>query len=181
MKIGIVTVSGLPGSGTSTTCKLLSERLGWAYVDAGQIFRHLAREAGLSLAEFGRRAEADGTIDRQLDARMVEVGRGQAPVILEGRLTGWMARRHGLEALKVWLEASPQVRARRVAGRDGQTLEQARKAMEERQVSETRRYQEHHGIDLGDLSLYDLVIDTGRCKAPKVVREILARLPEEEE
>ena len=46
----IITVSGLPGSGTSTACGQLCTRLGWAYVDAGQIFRQLARESGLRLA-----------------------------------------------------------------------------------------------------------------------------------
>ena len=38
----IITVSGLPGSGTSTACGQLAARLGWVYVDAGQIFRQLA-------------------------------------------------------------------------------------------------------------------------------------------
>ena len=56
----IITVSGLPGSGTSTACDTLCEKLGWAYVNAGRIFRELAEESGLSLAEFGERAEVDG-------------------------------------------------------------------------------------------------------------------------
>jgi len=100
--IDIITVSGLPGSGTTSSCKLVTERLGWAYVNAGQIFRQLAEEAGVSLAEYGRRAEGDGNIDRQLDARMVESAGELGRVLLEGRLTGWMAHRHGLSAFKVW-------------------------------------------------------------------------------
>ena len=62
----IITVSGLPGSGTSTACDHLCTGLGWAYVNAGELFRQLAQESGLSLAEFGRQAEVDGRIDRQL-------------------------------------------------------------------------------------------------------------------
>ena len=64
--VQIITVSGLPGSGTSTVCSHLCTRLGWSYVNAGQIFRRLALESGLNLAEFGQRAEADGRIDRQI-------------------------------------------------------------------------------------------------------------------
>ena len=91
MSNSIVTISGLPGSGTSTACALLRDKLGWSYVNAGQIFRDLAREAGLSLADFGRRAEGDASIDRALDARMVEIAqtaRSGQPIILEGRVTG---------------------------------------------------------------------------------------------
>ena len=75
----IITVSGLPGSGTSTACGQLCTRVGWVYVDAGQIFRQLAKESGLSLAKFGHSAEADGGIDRQLDERMVARARGARP------------------------------------------------------------------------------------------------------
>ena len=107
----IITVSGLPGSGTSTACGQLCTRLAWAYVDAGQIFRQLARESGLSLAEFGQRAEADARIDRQLDGRMVARAQAEAPIVLEGRLTGWMAHRHDLAAFKVWLAAAAEIRA----------------------------------------------------------------------
>ena len=77
----------------------------------GLSFGKLAQEAGVSLAEFGQRAEADGRIDRQLDERLVEQARASAPVVVEGRLTGWMAQRHQLPALKVWLQAALAVRA----------------------------------------------------------------------
>jgi CMP/dCMP kinase len=173
-----LTVSGPPGSGTSTACRLLAERLGRDYVNAGQIFRQLAADAGLSLAEYGRRAEADGGIDRQLDARMVEIVRRQGQVILEGRLTGWMAHRHGLPAFKVWLDAPFGVRALRVSQRDGQPLSRALADMAARERSEAVRYAAHHGIDIGDLSIYDLVIDTERTDPPAVADRILAGLQE---
>ena len=117
--VQIITISGLAGSGTTTVCDRLCARLGWAYVNAGAVFRRLAQEAGVSLAEFGQRAEADGRIDRQLDVRLVEQARANAPVVVEGRLTGWMAQRHQLPALKVWLQAVLAVRAERVGQREG--------------------------------------------------------------
>jgi len=176
--IDIVTVSGLPGSGTTSSCKLVAERLGWTYVNAGKIFRQLAEEAGLSLAEFGRRAEGDGSIDRQLDARMVESAEGLGQVLLEGRLTGWMAHRHGLPAFKVWFEASAAVRSQRIAGRDAQDGMQALREMEEREHSEATRYREFHDIDIADRSIYDLVIDTQAHTAVEAAEVVLTRLQE---
>jgi len=174
----IITVSGLPGSGTTTVCRLLTAKLGWAYVNAGQIFRGLASEAGVSLAEYGRLAESDGRIDRELDARMVGTAREGDPVILEGRLTGWMAQRHGLPALKVWLAAPVRERARRVSTRDRESLERTVETMRIREDSEAKRYRAFHDIDLADLTIYDLLIDTRKHTAEKVAAAILAELQE---
>ena len=172
----IITVSGLPGSGTSTACGQLCTRLGWVYVDAGQIFRQLAKESGLSLAKFGHSAEADGGIDRQLDERMVARARAEAPIVLEGRLTGWMAHRHELAAFKVWLAASPEIRSQRVASREDKSVARALGEMCAREASEARRYLEHHAIPLGELSIYDLVVDTEVFGARAVVEQIVDSL-----
>ncbi len=175
-RVEIVTVSGFPGSGTSTACRLLSEQLGWHYLNAGDIFRQLASDAGASLAEFGRRAEADGRIDRDLDARMLAEARQRQGAVLEGRLTGWMIHRHAVPALKIWLEATPQVRAQRVSRREGQPLDPTVQAMMEREESESSRYRRFHGVDIEDLSIYDLVIDTNRRSAEDVAEAIAAHL-----
>lgn len=175
----ILTVSGLPGSGTTTACRLLAGELGWLHLNAGQIFRELAAQAGVSLAEYGCRAEGDGRIDRELDARMVATAWEGNPVILEGRLTGWMALRHGLPALKVWLEAPVQERVRRVSGRDREPLEQTVAEMRAREDSEAKRYREFHDIDLADLTIYDLRVDTRTHTAKQTTAAILASLREE--
>ena len=172
-RLHIVTVSGPPGSGTSTACEQLSLRLGWYYVNAGQIFRQMAEENGVSLDDFGQRAEKDIRIDRDLDARMVQIARQRQGAILEGRITGWMAVQNGLSAFKVWFQASPEVRASRVGSRDHTEPKPAMRDMLKREKSETKRYRDHYGIDIGDLSVYDLVIDTEDLAPQAVVERIV--------
>jgi cytidylate kinase len=173
----LVTISGLPGSGTSTLCRALAARTGWTYLNTGEVFRQLAQEAGLSLQEYGRRAEANGAIDRQLDERMVELAhQADDGCVLEGRLMGWMVHRRSLWALKVWVHADIQTRARRVSGRDQQTLEKATAAILEREESERRRYARHHDIDLSDTSIYDLVLDSGHAEVDDLRAQVLAAL-----
>ena len=173
----IVTVSGLPGSGTSTACGLLADESGWRYTNVGGIFREMAREQGVSLSELGALAEEDGEIDRQLDARVIAMAQACATgVILEGRLTGWMAWRHELPALKVWLDAAVETRAERVGYRDRQAPAQAAAAMAARESSEASRYADHHGIDITDLSIYDLVIDSVVHSAEQIAQRIAAAL-----
>ncbi len=167
-----ITVSGLPGSGTSTVCTLLAEMIDWRYINVGEIFRDMAQEQGISLSSYGAQAEKDGDIDRQLDARVIAMAQESARVILEGRLTGWMARRHDLPTLKVWLQASISARAERVGQRDGQSSQEAAAAMSEREASEAQRYADHHDIDIGDLSIYDLVIDSAQYTAAQIAQHI---------
>lgn len=54
-----ITVSGLPGSGTTSLSRYLAQRHGFEMISAGEVFRQLAREHHMELAEFGRLAEED--------------------------------------------------------------------------------------------------------------------------
>lgn len=174
----MVTVSGLPGSGTTTVCGLLHQRLGWRHINAGAIFRQLASDAGVDLATYGRRAERDGSIDRSLDARMVELARREGRAILEGRLAGWMASRHQLPALRCWLCAPLHVRAARVSRRDRQPLAAAMADMQQREASEAERYRAFHGIDIGDCSVYHAKLDSEALSADQITEQILSLLQE---
>ena len=89
-------------------------------------------------------------------------------------MTGWMAVRGKLSAHKVWLQASAEIRAERIGLRDGDVA--ALEQMLARQASESQRYREHHGIDIGDLSVYDSVINTETNEPPAVVAMILKAL-----
>ena len=152
--------------------------VGWRYINVGEIFREMAQERGISLSSFGAQAELNGEIDRQLDARVIDMAREtSAGIILEGRLTGWMVQRHGLtSALKVWLQASMEARTERVGQRDGQTSEESAAAMGAREASEAKRYNEHHDIDITDLTIYDLTIDSVEHTAEQIAERIARTL-----
>lgn len=171
----IVTVGGLPGSGTTTTCLLLAQRTGLEHVNIGMIFRAMAAEHALSLNEFGAYVASHPEVDRELDRRQVEVARGGG-VILEGRLSGYMVGEADLDALRVWLDAAEDVRHARVAQREGITLDAARRITEERERDEKSRYLDFYGFDLYDTSIYDLTIDTGTTPTEDVVRQVLTSM-----
>lgn len=172
-----VTVGGLPGSGTTTACRSLRERLGLDYVYAGQIFRDLAKERGMSLAAFGRYCEDHPEVDRELDERQLKImERGN--IIVEGRLSGWLAIEHDVPALTVWLWAPVDVRAERVAKREGGEPQERKLEMLEREFSEAKRYKNFYGVDIDDQSIYDLVIKTQELSPEAVVERIIEALEE---
>jgi len=168
----LITVSGPAGSGKSTFAAALADELGYEHVSGGDIFRSLADERGVSLVEFNRLAEEDDQVDRELDARLREVGRERENVILESRLAGWMAGDYA--DLKFWLDAPLDVRIDRVAEREDKSTETARQETTDRAESEAKRYQEYYGIDIEDRSIYDLAINTARW-SPEVEVEFVVR------
>lgn len=169
----LVTISGLPGSGTSTASRAVADALDLEHVDGGQVFRALAAERALDLSAFSAVAEHDPRIDLELDTRLAERGR-KGDVVLESRLAGWIARNEGLEGFRVWLSCDDGERARRVAQREGRTPNEARRLNEVREASEAQRYLAYYGIDIGDLSPYDLVVDTTVTPKAEVAARIAA-------
>jgi cytidylate kinase len=168
----LLTVSGPAGSGKSTFAVALAEELGYEHVSGGDIFRSLADERGCSLVEFNRLAEEDDEVDRDLDRRLREIARERDDVVLESRLSGWMAGEHA--DIKVWLDAPLDVRIERIADREDTDLETARAETVERADSEARRYREYYGIDIEDRSIYDLVLNTARWDPDGELEIVLA-------
>ncbi len=169
----LVTISGVPGSGKTTVARLLAERLALPHVYAGDLYRAEAKSRGLTLEQFNLLCEADHSIDRQLDAAMAERAR-QGGCILEGRLAGYLAAENDLQALKVWLTASDEVRARRVAQRECGEWRQIEKENRLRHASDAKRYLDIYDFDLADTGVYDLILSSDDRSPPELVEEIAA-------
>jgi predicted cytidylate kinase len=169
-----ITVSGPPGSGKTTVCQMLGDRLHLEVVISGHIFRQMAKESSLSLADFGKACEADPEVDRKLDERMVDIARRKDNIILEGRLTAYMLTRNGISAFRVLLDADLDVRAARVAEREGGTAEQRKREIVVREDCEAKRYLIFYGIDVRDRNVYDLIVDTTYLTPEQVAERICA-------
>ena len=167
----LVTISGPAGSGKSTAAAALAEALDYDHVSGGDIFRDLAVERGITPLELNKLAEDDDGIDRDLDRRLRGIAETRDEVVLESRLAGWMAGEHA--DFRIWLDAPLSVRARRIADREDKPVEVAREETTERRDSEARRYREYYGIDVEELGIYDLSVNTARLSPGAVLDVIL--------
>ncbi|TFF91511.1 cytidylate kinase [Candidatus Thorarchaeota archaeon] len=169
----VITVGGLHGTGKSSVANRIAEHFNLRRISAGQIFRRLAAEKDMSLEEFSRYAEKNEDVDRQLDETLrIEAQKGD--VVIDGQLAGWMA---GEKAdLKILLTAPLEVRVQRIADRDDIPYEEARRETVVREGSEGARYQEYYGIDISDVSIYDIVLNTAKYDLDGVVSVLISAI-----
>jgi len=166
-----ITISGNPGSGKSTVGKLLEKKIKIKYIYSGKIFREIAKKYHMSLEEFLIYCEKNKEIDQELDNRQLEILQ-KGNVILEGRLAGWIAHRNNIPALKIILKANIDTRAKRIVKREEGDIKKRKKEILDREKSEFNRYKKYYNIDLNDISIYDLIINS-EGKTPEEIVDII--------
>ena len=163
----VICISGMTGSGKSTVAKKLAAKYGIGYFSGGNALKILAQEEGYDsdvrgwweTAEglnFLKQRMADPVFDKKIDEKLLELA-AEGNIVLDSWTMPWLLK----EGFKVWLEASPQVRAKRVVTRDSISDEEALKALTEKDERTRQIYKSLYGFDLGyDLTPFNLVLAT---------------------
>lgn len=179
-----ITISGLPGAGSTTLLKLLKEELqfdGWKGFNGGEFMRAYAEEKGLfkaTASEHHSAAHYEDDFDRQVDFGMREKLEQEEKWILEAWLSGFFAQQVS-GTLKVLMKCSDDaVRIDRIVNRDSITVDEAKAHLHQRYVDnvtkwrrmydnewhrwvvETNTLSTEQPIDFWHEDLYDVVIDT---------------------
>lgn len=165
-----IAISGKSGCGNSTVSRLLSQTLGLRMIN--YTFRNMAQEEGLELRELCRLAEKDFSWDKKLDKKQVEMA-AKGDCVLGSRLAIWLLKEADL---KVYLTASPEVRAKRIFQREGGVFEAVLAETIDRDKRDHDRYQKIYDLDNDDFSFVDLVIDTTVRKPEMVLEDIIFNL-----
>ncbi|MDD1714806.1 MAG: AAA family ATPase [Methanoregulaceae archaeon] len=154
-----ITVSGLPGSGTTSLAGHIAKTHQYHLISAGEVFRRMAEERSMDLAEFGNLAEKDPCFDRMIDEKQKEISLAYEDIVIEGRLSAWFVPDADL---KIWLFAPLEIRVMRIQVRDDfRDIGTATRLTQEREASEAARYRSYYNIDIHDLSPYHLVLNSG--------------------
>ena len=162
-----IAVSGKSGCGNTTVSSMLAERLGYPMINF--TFRQMAKERNMDFWDFCALANKDDNIDKELDKRQVEMALAEENCILGSRLAIWMLKEADF---KVYLLASDEERARRIALREGGSVAERLAQTQDRDAHDTERYDRIYGIDNNDTSQADLVKDT-EGKTPEQIVDMI--------
>lgn len=177
----IITIAGRPGSGKSTTAKLVALQLGYDHFSSGDLFRALGKERGVDVLEANKKAGVVEELDRLVDGKLQEIGHNDDKLVIDSR-TAW----HWIpDSFKVFLDLDVMVAAERilanlseerivseqVASHPGKYAKQ----LQHRLDVETERYKSLYGIDPYNTDNYDLVIDTAKHGVAEVVEAVCAQ------
>jgi cytidylate kinase len=186
----VICISGMTGSGKSTIAKRLASKYDLDYFSGGNALKTLAQEEGYTSdvrgwwetpqgLKFLQQRMGDSAFDKRIDKKLLELAE-HGNVVLDSWTMPWLLN----EGFKIWLEASPRVRAKRVMKRDEISIDEAVKALKEKDEKTRQIYKRLYGFDLGqDLSPFDLVLATDELDPDEVfetVSSIVANLVFEE-
>ena len=171
----VICISGLAGTGKSTLSKKLAKKYRLRYYSGGDVLKELAKQEGYDVSvqgwwespqglKFLNERVNDPKFDKEVDDKLLEYAH-QGNVLLDSWTMPWL-----LEAgFKIWLEASFERRAARVAVRDGMTAAQAVEVLKEKEARTKAIYKALYGFVLGeDFKPFDFVLDTDNLSAEEV-------------
>lgn len=173
MKYKNIAISGDIGTGKSTLARLLSEKLGWEYVSAGNYFREWYKSKGMDVSKVYGIPEEE---DRKMEASFQKEMQEKEGVVFESRLAGWLARDYP-ETLKVLCTVSNEEAYKRVAKRDSVSEEEAEKLSKQRAGDLVDKFNKLYAVsDFLDPKYFDLVIDTTNLRPDQVLERVLEKL-----
>ncbi|MGD0071050.1 MAG: (d)CMP kinase [Candidatus Bathyarchaeia archaeon] len=178
----VICISGMAGTGKSTLSKKLAEKYNLKCYSGGDALKELAKAEGYDVScqgwwesleglNFLKERVIDPKFDKAVDAKFLEYAQ-QGNVLLDSWTMPWLLK----EGFKIWLMASIEKRATRVAERDKITVNEAFKVLEEKEAMTKAIYKKLYGFVLGeDFAPFDLVLDTDNLNAEEVF-EVLCRV-----
>jgi cytidylate kinase len=171
----VICISGMAGTGKSTLAKKLAQKYGFDYYSGGDALKVLASEEGYNASQPGwwespqglkflKQREGDAKFDRAVDQKLLEYTE-KGNVLLDSWTMPWLLK----SGFKIWLLASMEKRAARVAQRDQITVEQALKVLKEKEDRTKGIFEKLYGFMLGeDFKPFNLVLDTESLNAEEV-------------
>lgn len=168
-----IAISGRSGCGNTTISTMVAETLGLRHINF--TFRNLAKEHGKDLKTVLELAAKDEYWDREVDTRQVKLAREEGGCVLGSRLAIWMLDDADI---KVYLKASPEVRAERIVNREGGDLKEVAEFTAERDRQDHGRYLHLYNIDTDNYDFADLIIDTDSLTPKQIVDKIVNKAKE---
>jgi len=175
-----IVIAGSPASGKTVAAAAVSKTLGIPMLGGTDILKQMAIEKGYKPGgeewwdtsegmRFLEERKTNPEFDKETDRRMAEAIR-KGNVVVTSYTAPWIIK----EGFKVWISASVETRATRMANRDHIEVGEAAKIIAERDEENRKLYMALYKIDFGhDTRPFDLVVQSDGKTNDEVVKIIL--------
>ncbi len=165
----IITLSGKPGSGKSSTADKVAELLGYTRHSSGDMVRRILQRKHMTLEEYNNQAEDDHELDAKVDEELRAL-RNKDDIVVDSRLGFYWIP----ESFKVYLDLDLDIatarifkdtisnKMRQAVESSDTSLDAVSKQVKERMLAEQSRFRQLYGVDPYNKSHFDFVIDTSR-------------------
>jgi cytidylate kinase len=178
----VLCISGMAGTGKSTLSKKIAKRYNLKCYSGGDALKELAKEEGYQVTGEGWWESPDGLnflekrvkdpqFDKAVDNKFLGYAK-QGNVLLDSWTMPWLLK----DGFKIWLMASLDKRAARVAERDKITIAEAYAVLKEKEAQTKAIYKKIYGFNLGeDFTPFNFILDTDNLNANEVF-DVLCRV-----
>ena len=184
-----IIISGFAGSGKSSLADSLGKSLGIKVVHASALLKEMkdAGEAALEkevqkvhdwweseqAKEFMQKRHQDPSLDLALDEKLLKIAK-KGKVILDSWTMQYLYKG---KAFRIWLNASAQVRAKRVSERDKLDYNVVLEKIKTRDEQTKALYQRLYNFTMGEnLQVFDLALDTDKFSQKEVFEKVLKEI-----
>ncbi|MCA9359720.1 AAA family ATPase [Candidatus Kaiserbacteria bacterium] len=165
----IITLSGKPGSGKSSTADKVAELLNYTRHSSGDMVRQILAKSHMTLEEYNQKAETDHDLDDKVDEQLRAL-RDKKDIVVDSRLGFYWIP----ESFKVYLDLDLEIATARIfkdtvsnsmrkaVGTSSSSLSDVSRQVKERMLNEQSRFKAMYGVDPYNKNNFDFVIDTSR-------------------
>ncbi|MBN2127601.1 MAG: AAA family ATPase [Candidatus Diapherotrites archaeon] len=187
----IIIVSGFAGSGKSSLADSLGKHFNLRVIHASDVMKQLMKgeldlnntkgqtgfwESNEAHEIMKKRTESDD-LDKKLDEILLkEIQKNN--LVLDSWTMPWLSEK----GIKIWLNASPEVRAKRVSSRDSLDFNEVLMKIKERDSKTKAIYKRIYNFSLGeDLNPFHIILETNKINEKQVLEKALKKIKEVKE
>lgn len=165
----IITLSGKPGSGKSSTADRVAELLSYTRHSSGDMVRRVLARNKMTLEQYNEKAQDDHDLDAQVDEELRAL-REKKDIVVDSRLGFYWIP----ESFKVYLDLDIDTATARIfkdavtntsrssVGTSTSSLAEVSRQVRSRMNNEQQRFRSLYGVDPYNTEHFDLVINTSR-------------------
>jgi len=179
----IILICGFSASGKSYLVNFVAKKLNYSYIHTSDILNQFANgivEKKIQIDETKRndgwyefsglddKRKKDQNFDKKLDKYLLNLIKTKDNLVLDSWTLPYLVKDDS-KVIKIWLDGTEKVRAKRLSLRDKITFTQAQKLLKEKDKFSKEHFQKLYGFTLGkDKRAFDLVINT----TPLTIKEV---------